>query len=386
MGTSESSDATNADYTFERDFGFGINAVSSNIISGNTSLIIRIARGTLFGTNTLLVIILNLICMIVLRHVSGFSEITKIFVYSVTTADLCTGIFYGSLFSVAYSIGYWPLGSQVCYIHICAGHLFLFASVVSMLILNVERYIAVTNPLRYPVFLTTNRAYVIVALAWMASIAVVLSYAIYFYSSSTAVELTGENIGCKIDYKDSIEIFLLILKVVMISIIPLIVTIGLYTHLFFIARRHAKRIAANERVIPSAISGDTSTESSNSNTNRWASIRSICNRSEMKAATTFFLITFSSVLAWLPYAILELYTSLTGNAVAAHVNFSVRLLMLSHCWLNVVIYYMRSNAFRQTFGDMLPKRGFSCCYKRCSSCRPGQIEAESINSVTRETR
>ena len=384
MGTSESSDATHEDYTFERDFGFGINAVSSNIISGNTSLIIRIARGTLFGTNTLLVIILNLLCMVVLRHVSGFSEITKVFVYSVTTADLCTGLFYGSLFTVAYSIGYWPLGSQVCYIHICAGHLFLFASVVSMLILNVERYVAVTNPLRYPVFLTTNRAYVIVVIAWIASIAVVLSYAIYFYSSTTTVK-TGEHMGCQIDYKDSMDIFLLVLKVVMVSIIPLIVTIGLYTHLFFIARHHAQRIAANERVMPSVISGDSSsTEGINSN--RWASIRSICSRSEMKAATTFFLITFSSVMCWMPYAILELYTSLTGNAVAAHVNFSVRLLMMGHCWLNVVIYYMRSKAFRQTFGDMLPKRGCNCCYKRCSSCGRDRSGVESINSVTRETR
>ncbi len=32
------------------------------------------------------------------------------------------------------------------------------------------------------------------------------------------------------------------------------------------------------------------------------------------------------------------------NAVAAHVNFTVRLLMMGHCWLNVVIYYTRSKA------------------------------------------
>ena len=383
MGVSESTDSY--DYTFERDFGFGINAVSSNIISGNSSLIIRVARGTLFGTNTLLVITLNILCMIILRHVQGFNEITKIFIYSVTTADLCTGIFYGTLFTAAYSIGYWPLGSQVCYIHICAGHLFLFASVVSMVILNVERYIAVTNPLRYPVFLTTTRAYVIVAIAWISSILIVLGYAIYFYSSTTTVE-TGANMGCHIDYNETLDIFLLTLKVVMISLLPLIITIGLYTHLYIIARRHAKRIAANERVMPVPVSGESTSGTSSSGT--WAVVRSVCNRSEMKAATTFFLITFSSLMAWMPYAVLELYTSLTGNAVAAHVNFTVRLLMMGHCWLNVVIYYMRSKAFRQTLNDTLPKGGLCSCCGKCSMdcCRRGQRDrSSSTSAVTRET-
>ncbi|XP_072018315.1 trace amine-associated receptor 8b-like [Amphiura filiformis] len=380
MGVSESTD----DYTFERDFGFGINAVSSNVITGNSSIIIRLARGTLFGTNTLLIIALNILCMAILRQVSGFNEITKIFIYSVTTADLCTGVFYGSLFTAAYSIGYWPLGSYICYIHICAGHLFLFASVVSMLILNAERYIAVTNPLRYPVYLTTTRAYIIVAIAWLASILIVFSYSYYFYSSTTTVE-TGEQMGCQIDYKNKLDIFLLTLKVIMISLLPLIITIGLYTHLFIIARRHAKRIAANERIIPASISGESSSDTSGS----WAMVRSVWNRSEMKAATTFFLITFSSIMTWMPYAILELYTSLTGNAVAAHVNFTVRLLMMGHCWLNVMIYYFRSKAFRQTLNDILPKRGCCrCCVSYCSGyCRRGQRDRESSSSaVTRETR
>jgi hypothetical protein len=69
-------------------------------------------------------------------------------------------------------LNYWPFGDVFCDIWLVMDVLCCTASIYLVLAISIERYIGVTSPLRYNVYVTKRRVYLVILFAWFVSLIV----------------------------------------------------------------------------------------------------------------------------------------------------------------------------------------------------------------------
>ena len=137
-----------------------------------TSLFFNIITVLLLGITGLLILIGNVFVLLILRRINTctFNEVTKLLLKSLTISDLMVGIFV-----VPSNMGYWANGG-----HLPFGDIFkivypkvhvviLLSGLLPLMVITVERYIAVVYSLRYTTMVTQNRARITVAIIWLVS-------------------------------------------------------------------------------------------------------------------------------------------------------------------------------------------------------------------------
>ena len=119
-----------------------------------------------------LIIVLNPLCLVVLYRARGIQETTKMFMALLTVSDFCIGLVSAFPTLSVYISGKWVLGEFLCTILGIVSPACYIISTFSLLLLTVDRYVAIIHSLRYPSLVTLHRTKVIVALLW--SIALIL--------------------------------------------------------------------------------------------------------------------------------------------------------------------------------------------------------------------
>ncbi|XP_038053987.1 beta-1 adrenergic receptor-like [Patiria miniata] len=121
-------------------------------------------RCILLVITTILLLTLNPLCLVVLRHVRSIQETTKIFLRSMTIADLGMGLFQALPMTVLAISETEHIGEVFCQVLSFAGEIFIYGPQMSILLLTVDRYISVVYALRYPSLVTVKRARISVCL------------------------------------------------------------------------------------------------------------------------------------------------------------------------------------------------------------------------------
>ncbi|XP_071805394.1 kappa-type opioid receptor-like [Asterias amurensis] len=298
----------------------------------------NILRSILLTITTLLIIAGNSFCLIVLRHVQGISDITKLFMASLAVSDLTAGIFIAMPMIASTAMDWWPYGQVVCGIYGIGKYVIYYSGLLSLLMVTVERYIMVVWPLRYPDIVTLFRARVTVVCIWLIAFGIAMFFGI---SVNFKVEVDDDEDNCSLDTKKT-DFWHYPLKYMAVAfiIIPLVTVMLLYTHILLIARQQIRQIALITTSMPL-----TETDRINANT----------KRSNRKAAGTFLIVTLAFGLAWMPSAIRKLNKLATGNSDTMYTEFLARLCMLTNSWLNVFVYYFRNESFKSTARRFIDK-------------------------------
>ncbi|XP_022086444.1 kappa-type opioid receptor-like [Acanthaster planci] len=131
---------------------------------------------SVIGVIVALIIILNTLCLWVLRRVKNINDTSKVFLYSLTFSDLMVGIFPGIPTVVLLASKSWPFGEFLCTVHAMFGHYTHGTSIYSLLLLTVDRYISVVFSLRYPSLVTVVRARITVCSIWIIFFLVLTVY------------------------------------------------------------------------------------------------------------------------------------------------------------------------------------------------------------------
>ena len=298
-----------------------------------TQTIHDIIKGVTFILVTFLIIIGNSACLVIISRISSteINDVTRYFMMSLSAADLCMGIFMSLPSAIAAALNRWPFGHFACLLNVLLGGMLFYTVFWSLLVVSVERYIAIVKPLHYPSILSPTRGMLIVALIWIASfmyelfVCVSNSFTVYYdYKTDMCWTLstTGNGFG-------------VIISLVFCMIIPFIVIVLLYTKILQIARRQAAQIAAT-MVMPRSNPG-------------------ISSKKDTKAAITFIIITAGFAAGSVPVILIGFYESLAGIRLPDYVQFLAQLLALSNSWWNGVIYSVRTRAFRNTALDIFRK-------------------------------
>ncbi|XP_038055111.1 beta-2 adrenergic receptor-like [Patiria miniata] len=283
----------------------------------------------------LLILLLNILCLIILSRVKEFHDATKIFLKSMTVGDLVLGLFfYLPMIGVSFAGRKWPFGG-LCFVQAWMIRQGLPAYSLSLLLVTIDRYIAVVYPLKYKNLLTRRRAKVTVFIVW------ILTNIYALVSSIKANWKSSYNPYLFVcTYDEPENEFAAFLQTILSMAIVLIIIL-MYIRILIIARSQAALIASQHPLV--TINGELQSPPP-------------MNR---KSFTTIFIVTMTLFLGWLPSLVMGFMNK--SQDIAPQVRVASQILLASVSWLNVIIYYVRNRAFREAGQTFLRRTTRNCC-------------------------
>ncbi|KAK2840301.1 hypothetical protein Q5P01_014041 [Channa striata] len=273
----------------------------------------------LLSSISLLTVTLNLLVIISISHFKQLHTPTNVLLLSLAVSDFFIGILM--LFQIMLIDGCWFLGDLMCTVYRVLDNIITSASIGNMVLISIDRYLAICFPLHYPSKVTEKRVKFIVCVCWTCS---VLSNSLLLKDN---LENPGKYNSCYgdcvlvIDYiAGRVDLFLSFIG-------PVTVIIALYMRVFVEAVSQA-------RAMRSHIASDTSQGPVTA------------KKSEMKAARTLGVVIVIFLICLCPY----FCVTLTGQDTLLSTSssaFVICLFYFNSC-LNPVIYAFFYSWFRKS--------------------------------------
>ncbi|XP_022098586.1 beta-4C adrenergic receptor-like [Acanthaster planci] len=323
-----------------------MNGTNLTTEEGNVGL--RVVEGVTFVIITLLILIGNCLCLLVLRLARSMNSVTRVLLISLTAADLLMGTVVGAPILGTVIANEWPYGYVFCAISASGNQICATTSLFSLLLINAERYVCISRPLRYSEIVTVNRARGAVVCVWIFALFLGLSNCFLPGRVANYHEYLH---SCFFDPSSGNPDVMGTLCVILFVFAPFPVLILMYIRIFVIARRHAKDMEAR------AIAMYEQAQRLSLQENGRISLDQGRRRffPEYKAAKTFGIITFTYAVAWMPFFCIVIYENLTLTKAPRGLTVTAACMALSNSWLNVLVYYVRNALFRDAAKDILSK-------------------------------
>lgn len=283
-------------------------------------------------------------------------SLTNCFIMSLAVTDLLLGLLVLP-FSAVYQLSHqWAFGTVFCNIYTSLDVMLCTASILNLFMISLDRYCAVTDPLRYPVLVTPARVAISLVFIWVISItlsflSIHLGWNSRHGSRNSSSSSNHTSLQCKVQVN---EVYGLVDGLVTFYL-PLLIMCVTYHRLFKIARDQAKRI-------------------NHSAPWKAASIR------EHKATVTLATVMGAFVVCWFPYFTVFVYRGLRGDEAVNPVLEAVVLwLGYANSALNPILYAALNRDFRtayqQVFCCRLARRDAREASLRFSSAQLSRIQS-----------
>ncbi|KAK2840176.1 hypothetical protein Q5P01_013916 [Channa striata] len=215
----------------------------------------------------------------------------------------------------------WFVGDLMCSLHVYVASISLSASVGVMVLISVDRYVAICDPLHYPTRVTVTRVKMCVCMCWIGCFVYVSGF---LYENLAQPGLYNTCYGqCVVRVGYSRAYF----DVALSFIAPITVIIILYMRVFVTAVSQARAMRSHVAAVTLQCSGTVTTK-----------------KSELKAARTLGVVVLVYLICYCPYYVLCLITCDSDLTIPpASVVF---MMCISPC-LNPVIYALFYPWFRK---------------------------------------
>ncbi|XP_055063165.2 trace amine-associated receptor 13c-like [Misgurnus anguillicaudatus] len=268
-------------------------------------------------------VFMNLLVIISISHYKKLHTPTNMLILSLAVTDLLVGLIIMPLEAIRLIETCWYFGYTICRLFLIIMGLLLSASLCNLVLIAVDRYVAVCQPLMYPQKITTIRTIITICVSWFCSSVYTISAVLT--TSQSRYTCYGE---CTI-----MTTFAMTINDLFVSFLfPCSVIITLYLRIFYVAHHQVKVINSLMR------SGKHLTEGS------------VRRKSESKAALTLGIIVTVYLFCWIPYYSLTLTpnTSMT-SAIAYFILWMVYI----NSGLNPLIYAIFYPWFRTSVKHIL---------------------------------
>ncbi|KAJ3589766.1 hypothetical protein NHX12_010608 [Muraenolepis orangiensis] len=295
-----------------------------------------------------------LVCLAVVLS-RRLRRMANCFVVSLAVTDLLLGLLVLP-FSASLELrgGRWALGGALCNLYISMDVMLCTASILTLLAISVDRYLAISKPLCYPRRVTPRRVSLAIAAIWTLSLAVsfvpihlgwnTVDYHVQHVDWAVGAAEQQERY-CHYEWNNSY----VLLDAFTIFYLPLALMCGMYLLIFRVAREQVRRIRAATPSFPRS-SGSSA-----------ATVR------EHKATVTLAAVLGAFLVCWFPY-----FTFFTCMGLQARLTQPTTLhsfmlwLGYFNSVLNPILYPALNRDFRRAYGELLRCRMAGC--RRCCRC------------------
>ncbi|XP_029315395.1 trace amine-associated receptor 13c-like [Cottoperca gobio] len=276
----------------------------------------------LLSSISLITVALNLLVIISISHFRQLHTPTNLLILSLAVSDLLVGLLLMPV-EIIYIESCWFLGDIVCTLYYVVDYIITSASVANMVLISVDRYIAICDPLHYFTKVTKRRAQTCVCLCWICSV----FYRVFLLHDH--LEKPGRSKSCFGECVVVINYISGVVDVVFTFFIPVTVIIVLYMRVFVVAVSQARAMRSHIAALTAHRSGTVTVK-----------------KQEMKAARTLGIVIVVFLVCFCPYY----YPTLAGEDTsidASSAAFEIWLAHFNSC-LNPVIYAFFYPWFRKS--------------------------------------
>ncbi|XP_029013466.1 trace amine-associated receptor 9-like [Betta splendens] len=268
---------------------------------------------------SLLTVVLNLLVIISISHFRQLHTPTNLLLLSLAVSDFLVGVLVVP-FQILLIEPCWFLGDLACVVCAILPFFSVPATAGNMVLISVDRYVAVCDPLRYPTKLTQKTVKVLILLCWIFS---VLYDLLFLFDNLRQPGRFNSCYGeCVISVNGTADL-------VIRFIIPISAIIILYVRVFVVAVSQARSMRSHVAAVKLQ-----------------RSLTETVQRSELKAARTLGIVIAVFLMCYCPYYGVSLsgYNFVIGSSV----NIAMFILVIFNSCLNPVIYAFVYPWFRKS--------------------------------------
>ncbi len=282
---------------------------------------------------TLLTITCNLAVFVAVPRVDSLQNSTGAAMISLAIADTGLGILTLLNLIISHILAdfYRNTSDPICQVIAFTVPIFCFVSVQTLTFINLNRYLTIAFPLRYPVYVTLKKIVIILFCIWLFSVC--------FFSPvwGGLVDIKFyENIFLCLPNHASARIYSIIIAFTFL-VIPTFVNVYSFVGIFRIARQQNKQV----------IGGDTNMDQ----------LQSGCrglSKSNTQIVKILFTMTVGFYIMWLPYiSVCLIWETISGHTLHPKVDFISLGFALGNSVVNPLIYLPTIKQYRHTLASML---------------------------------
>lgn len=249
-----------------------------------------------------ILVILSVVCNKQLQTVTNF------FIVNLAIADLLVSIIVLPFSASLEVLGCWMFGRVFCNVWAAVDVLCCTASILSLCMISIDRYIGVKHCLKYPSIMTERKAVAILMLVWVSSLVISVGPLLGWKEPPPVDESI-----CRITEEPGYALFSSLFS----FYLPLLVILIMYFRVYVVARRTTKSLEAGVkrerdksvevvlRIHCRSVLGDARPASSKSSKNHpfrsSLSVRLMKFSREKKAAKTLAVVVGMFIVCWLPF-------------------------------------------------------------------------------------
>jgi hypothetical protein len=170
----------------ETDAAAGIVAVEDDSGWAQFDAVVRVTVPVIFGAIAVLGLVGNLLVIVVVVRNRTMRSTTNALIVSLAVADLAFIVICVPLTALSYTQAPWVFGQFVCRLYQNVIHVTAYASVYTLVLMSLDRYLAVVHPIRSMTLRTERNACVLIALVWtliaVGHVASFTDFDLYVYS------------------------------------------------------------------------------------------------------------------------------------------------------------------------------------------------------------
>ena len=305
-------------------------SMNFSLTSSNRETVLLVFELCIFFLLNIAALVGNTLVCIAFYRNKSLRKVTNYFVLSLALADLFMAIMVMPLTGASSMTQQWVGGEFGCQLNQYCANYFAGTSLLTVLVLAVNRYVRVVRPAQHKIIFSKKRSVTIIVCAW--SVTIVMSVCSFLINKTQRQTFATQPASCFQFFSDNRPSKINNSAGFTYIVLPGLVIVLCYVKIFRTIRRH------NTAATPSAQGGHSAYG---------------VEEAKMTKILTFLVVGF--YFCWLPvlaFTVLVMANA-TGEAVFKYFNFYYTFPIFASSVINPIVYAILNRSFRNEFLKIL---------------------------------